>query len=202
MTRTNALKSVAAVAVLLLGLSTTPDAAADEWRSIEHPTLDMLFKSVDADLTRFDSVYVEPVSIWYPTETESALKRANTLRERAANELEQALVADGVQLADTPSTTNAMIIRLQLLDFSDMRDSAQARAWQRRFKFDVAPGRVTMVAELIDAKTGNAVVRMADMQDDADSGSAVNLQSALTNWSTIVATAVATPSSEVRMASR
>ncbi|MEO1421166.1 MAG: hypothetical protein AAFU66_09470, partial [Pseudomonadota bacterium] len=84
----------------------------------------------------------------------------------------------------------------------DMRDSAQARAWQRRFKFDVAPGRVTMVAELIDAKTGNAVVRMADMQDDADSGFAVNLQSALTNWSTIVATAVATPSSEVRMASR
>ncbi|MEL6216039.1 MAG: DUF3313 family protein [Pseudomonadota bacterium] len=162
----------------------------------------MLFKSVDADLTRFDSVYVEPVSVWYPMETESALKRANTLRERAANELEQALVADGVQLADTPSTTNAMIIRLQLLDFSDMRDSAQARAWQRRFKFDVAPGRVTMVAELIDAKTGNAVVRMADMQDDADSGFAVNLQSALTNWSTIVATAVATPSSEVRMASR
>ena len=202
MTRTNALKSVAAFAVLLLGLSTTPDAAADEWRSIEHPTLDMLFKSVDADLTRFDSVYVEPVSVWYPMKTESALKRANTLRERAANELEQALVADGVQLADTPSTTNAMIIRLQLLDFSDMRDSAQARAWQRRFKFDVAPGRVTMVAELIDAKTGNAVVRMADMQDDADSGFAVNLQSALTNWSTIVATAVATPSSEVRMASR
>ncbi len=202
MTRTNALKSVAAVAVLLLGLSTTPDAAADEWRSIEHPTLDMLFKSVDADLTRFDSVYVEPVSVWYPTETESALKRANTLRERAANELGQALVADGVQLADTPSTTNAMIIRLQLLDFSDMRDSAQARAWQRRFKFDVAPGRVTMVAELIDAKTGYAIVRMADMQDGADSGFAVNLQSAITNWSTIVATAVATPSSEVRMASR
>ncbi|MEM6817444.1 MAG: DUF3313 family protein [Pseudomonadota bacterium] len=202
MTRTIALKSVAAVAVLLLGLSSAPDAAADEWRSIEHPTLDMLFKSVGVDLSRYDTAYIEPVSVWYPTETESALERANALREHAANELEQALVEDGVQLADTPSTTNAMIIRLQLLDFSDTRDSAQARAWQRRFKFDVAPGRVTMVAELIDAKTGNAIVRMADMQGDVDSGFAKDLQSALTHWSTIVATAVTSPSSDVQMASR
>ncbi|MEO1325953.1 MAG: DUF3313 family protein [Pseudomonadota bacterium] len=202
MTRTNALKSVAAVAVLLLGLSSTPDAAAEEWRSIEHPTLDMLFTSVNANLTRYDTVYVETVSVWYPTETESALERANALRERAASELEQALVEDGVQLADTPSTTNAMIIRLQLLDFSDMRDSAQARAWQRRFKFNVAPGRVTMVAELIDAQTGNAIVRMADMQDEADSGFAADLQSALTHWSTIVATAVATPGGAMQLASR
>ncbi|MEL6369021.1 MAG: hypothetical protein AAFQ16_13790, partial [Pseudomonadota bacterium] len=88
------------------------------------------------------------------------------------------------------------------LDFSDTRDSVQARAWQRRFKFNVAPGRVTMVAELIDAQTGNAIVRMADMQDDADSGFAVDLQSALTHWSTIVATAVATPGGAMQMASR
>ena len=202
MTRTNALQSVAAFAVLLLGLSSAPDAVADEWRSIEHPTLDMLFTSVDADISHYDIAYIEPVSVWYPTETESALERANALREQAANELEQALVEDGVQLADTPSSTDAMIIRLQLLDFSDMRDSAQARAWQRRFKFDVAPGRVTMVAELIDAKTGTAIVRMADMQDGVDSGFAEDLQSALTNWSTIVATAVATPSGEIQMASR
>ncbi|MEL6368438.1 MAG: hypothetical protein AAFQ16_10830, partial [Pseudomonadota bacterium] len=95
MTKTNTVKSMVAVALIVLGLSTATVAAADEWRSIEHPMLDMLFTSVNADLTRYDTVYIETVSVWYPTETESALERANALRERAASELEQALIDDG-----------------------------------------------------------------------------------------------------------
>ena len=82
-----------------------------------------------------------------------------------------------------------MIVRVQFIDFTATPVSEEALAWMRNFSFDVKPGRVTMVTELIDARSGNTVIRMADMQDGMSQGIAGDLQPALTGWSNIVATA-------------
>lgn len=202
MATTNKLKIMAAAsAVLWLGLSAAPLMAADDWQRIEHPTLDMLFTSAAADFAGYERVYLEPVSVWYPTGSAAAVDRVDTLRDWAASELGSAFAANGLEVADAPGP-NAMIVRVQFIDFTDTPVSEEALAWKRRFKFNVEPGRVTMVAELIDARTGDAVVRMADMQDEQASGLSDDLQSALTGWSNLVAAAVAVPTGEVQLASR
>ncbi len=201
MATTNKWKIMAASAALWLGLTSAPLVAADDWQRIEHPTLDLLFTSTAADVAGYERVYLEPVSVWYPTERAAAVDRADTLRDRAASELGSAFAANGLEVVDAPGRA-AMIVRVQLIDFSDTPVSEEALAWKRRFRFSVEPGRVTMVAELIDSRTGNAAVRMADMQDDTDSALSDDLQSALTGWSNLVATAVALPASEVQLASR
>jgi hypothetical protein len=61
---------------------------------------------------------------------------------------------------------------------------------------------VTVVTELIDARTGNTVIRMADMQDGQASGLADGLHAAMTGWSRIVAAAVVPPARAVQLASR
>lgn len=199
---TSKMKTMAAVSALIwFGLSAAPLMAADDWQRIEHPTLDMLFTSSAVNFADYEQVYLEPVSVWYPTESAAAVERVATLREQAARELGSAFAANGLEIADAPGE-NTMIVRIQFIDFTDTPVSAQALAWKRRFTFDVEPGRVTMVAELIDASTGDTVVRMADMQDEAAPELPDGLQSALTGWSNIVATTVVSPSSKVQLASR
>ena len=196
------MKLMAVVGALFwFSLSAAPLMAADHWQRIEHPTLDRLFTSSAASIAGYDRVYLEPVSVWYPSESAAALERVDTLRDRAARELGSAFAANGLEIADAPGP-NTMIVRVQFIDFSDTPVSAQALAWKRRFTFDVEPGHVTMVAELIDASTGDTVVRMADMQDKAAPDIADDLQSALTGWSNIVATTVVSPVSEVQLAKR
>ena len=146
-------------------------------------------------------INLEPVSVWYPTESATTPDRVATLRDWAARELGTAFIANGLEIADSPGQ-NTMIVRIQFIDFTDTPVSAQALAWKRRFAFDVEPGHVTMVAELIDASTGDTVVRMADMQNEAASGLSDDLHSALTGWSHIVATTVVSPVSEVQLANR
>ena len=202
MATTNKMKiAVAATAVLWLGLNAGPLRAADDWQRIEHPTLDMLFTSTATDVAGYDRVYLEPVSVWYPSESAAALDRVASLRDRAASELGNAFAANGLEIADAPGR-NTMIVRIQLIDFTDTPVSEEALAWKRRFRFGVEPGRVTMVAELIDARTGNTVVRMADMQDEQSPELSDGLRSALTGWSHIVAAAVVAPTGEVQLASR
>lgn len=191
---------LAAGAVLWLGLGATPLMAADDWQRVEHPTLDMLFTSTAADVAGYDTVYLEPVSVWYPSEHAGAANRTDTLRDWAASELGNAFAAQGLDVAEAPAP-DALIVRVQFIDFTQTPVSDEALAWKRRFRFDVEPGRVTMVAELIDANTGSAVVRMADMQDESSELSD-DLQSALTGWSTIVAGAVVSPMTDVQLASR
>ena len=188
-------------AVFWFSLSAAPVMAADDWQRIEHPTLDLLFTSSAAPFAGYERVYLEPVSVWYPTESATTPDRVATLRDWAARELGTAFIANGLEIADSPGQ-NTMIVRIQFIDFMDTPVSAQALAWKRRFAFDVEPGHVTMVAELIDASTGDTVVRMADMQDEAASGLSDDLHSALTGWSHIVATTVVSPVSEVQLANR
>ena len=204
MATTNKMKIIAAAsAALWLGLGAAPLMAADDWQRVEHPTLDLLFTSTAADVAGYERVYLEPVSVWYPEEDAAAVDRVDTLRDRAARELGSAFAASGLEVADAPGH-DAMIVRVQLIDFTGTPVSEQALAWKRRFRFNVEPGRVTMVAELIDARTGSAVVRMADMQDEQASG--LDLQSALAGWSNLVAAAVVSPTGEptgeVQLASR
>ena len=196
------MKTMAAVSALFwFGLGAAPLMAADDWQRIEHPTLDMLFTNAAADLAGYGQVYIEPISVWYPTANATAEDRVAKLRDWAASELGTAFSLNGLEVTEAPGP-NTMIIRIQFIDFTDTPVSAQALAWKRRFTFDVEPGHVTMVAELIDASTGDTVVRMADMQDDAAPGLSDELQSALAVWSNIVATTVVSPSSEVQLASR
>ena len=108
-----------------------------------------------------------------------AATHAETLRTWAVGELGSAFEEHGLDVVDAPAP-GTMIVRVQFIDFTATPVSEEALAWTRNFGFDVKPGRVTMVTGLIDARSGDTVIRMADMQDGMSQGIAGDLQSALT----------------------
>lgn len=192
---------VALMSALLLGLGTSPVMAADDLQRVDHPKLDWLFTNPTAMFVEHQAVYLEPVSVWYPSSGTSTAARVDALRADATSQLQNAFQSKGVSVVDAPEHS-AIVVRVQLIDFTETPVSQDALAWQRRFKFDVAPGRLTIVAELIDAETGATMVRMADMQDEQLDNLAGDLGPVLRGWSEIVASSVALPPGGMQLASR
>ncbi|MEM8547266.1 MAG: DUF3313 family protein, partial [Pseudomonadota bacterium] len=169
MTRINLKVRIASIALLSLGLVAAPLMAAEGWQQMEHPTLDMLFINSSVDMALYEQVSLEPVSVWYPAETQSAADRAERLRTSTVAEFGRAFAAGGLELTEADADGD-LLVRVQLIDFTNISNMDDVLEWQRRFKFSVEPGRVTMVVELIDAQTGQAIVRIADMQEGSSVG--------------------------------
>ncbi|MEL7024568.1 MAG: hypothetical protein AAGL69_12555 [Pseudomonadota bacterium] len=202
MSGTSRLRSIAVIfSVLSFGIGAAPLLAQDDWRQVQHPGLDSLFMNLAADFPVTQQVYLEPVSVWYPSNSNEAADRADALRTDAANQLTSAFIANQIDVIDS-STSGSIIVRVQLIDFTATPASAEALQWQRRFRFNVEPGRLTIVAELIDADTGNAVLRLADMQDESSEGLVDDLRAVLNGWSQVLAQSIASPATDVQLASR
>ena len=201
MTTTNLKARIVSIPLLWLGLAAAPLMAAEGWQQMEHPALDMLFISSAMQLALYDQVYLESVSVWYPAKSEAAEERADRLRTSAVTEFGRALEAGGFELAEAHADGD-LVVRVQLIDFTHISNMDDVLEWQRRFKFSVAPGRVTMVVELIDAQTGQAVVRIADMQEESSVGLPETWQADIASWSHSVASLVAPHGGDVQLASR
>ena len=157
---------ISAFALLWLGLMLAPAiASADDLIEVGHPDVDFLFKSTkQAD--SYANIVLEPVSVWYPSGDEDETEPADRLRQQAIGEFADAAIARGLAL-HTSGVSDAIIARIQYIDLTNSTSDPQ---WADQFQFRVAPGFVTIVAELRDAETGEVLVRMANLQDDEGAG--------------------------------
>lgn len=190
MTTKDSLRFVIAATLLLwLGLMFAPALLANEsWQEIEHPSLDALFASSNRPVTSYAAAKLDTVSIWFPDGDQQAARRADDLRQLTGNYFEAAIAAHGMTLADDDGDADdVVIVRIQLIDLRSLSGDGIAPDWAKNFRFRVASGRVTLVAELVDAATGQTVLRMADLQDAASIDRPAAIDRVLQHWGDVVA---------------
>lgn len=177
--------------LLWLGLMFAPALLADEaWQPIEHQDFDLMFVATDTPAGIYQNVYLEPVSVWYPGGSGEA--SAQLLRQRADERFRGAIRDFGMRLAAEPDDAS-MILRIQLIDLKSGAVSDADIEWARTFRFRVQPGRVTLVAEFLDAASGRVVARIADLEDSPAGapGVAFELDRALAVWGEALASGAA-----------
>lgn len=190
---------ISSCALLWLGLMIAPAiVVADELEQVDYPDIDFLFTADDA-ADDYTQVYVEPISVWYPTGHGEA--SANDLRRLASGHVENALSEHGLELVDAPSH-GALIIRIQYIDLTSSHASVDTLELASRFRFRVEPGRITIVAEARDATTGKFLLRMADLQENnlSEEGTVEALHFALRQWGDVIASSITWPSEDAQVA--
>lgn len=189
--------------LLWLGLMIAPAVvAADELQQVEHPTIDYLFTATGlADDYR--DVYLEPVSVWYPSGDRDGPASADELRRRATAHFDDALSANGFQRVADPRD-NSLIVRIQYIDLTAATASTETLEWARQFRFRVEPGCITIVAEMRDAATDRVIMRIADIHEQNDLGDSLSDQTdlALRQWSEVIASSATGAPEAIQLASR
>lgn len=157
---------ISAVALLWLGLMLAPAiASADDLIEVGHPDVDFLYTSTKQS-DSYSNIVLEPVSVWYPSGDDAGIESADRLRQQAIGEFADAAIAHGLAL-HTSGVGDAIVARIQYIDLTNATADPQ---WADQFQFRVAPGFITIVAEVRDAETGDVLVRMANLQDGDSSG--------------------------------
>ena len=188
MTTKDSLRFVIAATLLLwLGLMFAPAVLADEaWQQLEHPSLDALFASSEQPATSYAAAKLDTVSVWFPGETEQAASHAEELRRLTSDYFEAAIAARGIAAAGG-GADDTVVVRVQLIDLRALPGDGIVPDWARDFRFRVASGRVTLVAELVDAATGRTVLRMADLQDSPPDDTPATVERMLQHWGDVIA---------------
>lgn len=190
--------------LLWLGLMFAPALlAAEAWQELEHPSLDALFASNKQPAVSYHSVRLEPVSVWFPGDDIRAARHAEELRQLTGDHLQAAIVARGLTVADEPAGdvgNKSVIVRVQLIDLRSLPGDGDVPVWADDFRFRVATGRVTLVAELIDAATGRTVLHMADLQDSESADTPAAVDRMLQHWGEIVAQNAESPPGPLQLA--
>lgn len=170
-------------------LMCAPALIADEaWQEIEHPALDFLYSNKHRPVAGYQNVVLDSVSVWYPDEAKSNLRDATDLRQRTEESFSASIKARGLNLV-TQAGDDGVIVAIQLIDLRSYPATHETPVWAKHFGFRVMPGRVTMVAEFRDAKTGQVVMHMADLEDNLrfDAASMSGIEQILARWGDAVA---------------
>lgn len=184
--------AVTATLLLWLGLMLAPAVLADEaWLELEHPSLDALYASSRQPSAQYRAAKLDAVSVWFPDATADAARHAEELRQLTGDYFEAAIVDRGLALtgsgSDGSDGNGVVIVRVQLIDLRALAGDGNIPDWAANFRFRVAAGRVTLVAELVDAVTGKTVLRMADLQDIPTIDTPAAVDRMVQHWGDIVA---------------
>lgn len=191
MTRDSLRIAIAATALLWLGLMFAPPLLADEaWQELEHPSLDALFAGSSQRVTPYAAARLDAVSVWFPDDNVRAARHAEQLRQLTSDYFKAAIAARGMAVTangDAGNVDDVVVVRVQLIDLRSLPGDSMVPEWAERFRFRVAAGRVTLVAELADAATGQTLLHMADLQDSLFVNSPATFDRMLQQWGDIVA---------------
>ena len=137
------------------------------WEPTNDGRFDQAYRLNQADVSGFKRVLLDPLSVWYAAQ-EGAPGRVAELQCRFAAVFGARLEAHGFQLVDDPGES-VLRLHVELVDMRINQPTSAQLAWSERFAFNVAPGHMTLVAEIRDTSTGAVLLRIAD-QDDAAAG--------------------------------
>lgn len=189
-------------ALLWLGLLVTPVVLAEgSWHAVDQYELDFLFVDTAVSAPSLDAVHIAPVSVWYPTTDTAAALRADSLRKRAQQVFSAAFTDAGMAVVDDPDTAS-VTVDIQLIDLKTATRESEWLELARSYRFRIAAGRVTLVAEIRDAVTGRTLARVADLEDAyiGNDAPAAALERALATWGIAVAASMDRAGAERRFA--
>ena len=167
---TNRLASLVTLLLVVAGCSTT---TYESYRPVKNAKTDIAYVAVSADFSKYSRLMGEEMGIFYPTHatvSEQDLARVRTaFRESFLAQLTH------YEIVDKPAK-DVLKISVSLVD---LRGTAADRLPQlsRDINEILQPGKLTVIIEMSDSVSGNAILRAADTErsptiDLAEDGSA------------------------------
>ena len=152
--------SIFATAAAALLAMPSASAATAEWTQIEESEFDFLFLGTEADFSGYNKILIDPLSVWHTGDRVDEQQLAR-LRESFTTSFARNFEQAGFAVAQEPGDG---VIRLHV-EIIDLKTGVSGDVLlNERFLFDVAPGRITLVADLCDALSGEVLLRIADLE--------------------------------------
>ena len=130
--------------------------------------LDEVFVKQGVDFSRYHSVIIDDVSVWYPTEhspsPENVEKaRANLTRaQRLFRQTISDALSENYPVTDMPGK-DVLRVKAEFVDLRALQPGVEIPREVARLEFETRPGHITMTARLLDSRTGELLARAADL---------------------------------------
>jgi hypothetical protein len=137
--------------------------------------LDEVFVKKDVDFTRYRAVIVEDVDVWYPKEaspTPQNQKKAEANLAKARHLFRETIrdaLSEHYQVTDEAGKDVLRFIA-EFVDLRSIPADGKLPAELDRYEFETKPGHITMVARLLDSKSGDVLARVADLGKKESAG--------------------------------
>ena len=131
-------------------------------------TLDEVFVKQDVDFSRYTSVMIDQVSVWYPDEYAPSAENAGKAQANLAKaqDLFHGTIAkalsDRYTVTDKPGR-NVLRLHVEFVDLRAARQDVDVPGDLSRYEFKTRPGHITMIGQLFDASSGEQLARAADL---------------------------------------
>ncbi|MEM7282328.1 MAG: hypothetical protein AAF438_11940 [Pseudomonadota bacterium] len=180
-------KGIFATAILSLSALASADMPVEHWQMLE-TELDFVFVSERAPLVERQEIFIDPINVWYPTETGGGDELVEQLQHKSMDSLVQSLNQAGYVVLESPKP-GALRLHVELIDLKLHSVPKSGNPWQDRFVFDVTPGHLTLVMELIDIDTNEVLMRAADQEKSLDTNLSPwqQAEDQLLKWSQLIA---------------
>jgi hypothetical protein len=137
--------------------------------------LDDVFIRQDVDFSRYRSAIIDDVSVWYPDKfapspenaekAKSNLAKAQVLfRESISNAL-----SDRFTLTGKPGK-DVLRLHVEFVDLRAARSESDIPEDLARHEFNTKPGHITMIGQLFDSRSGELLMRVADLGKQRSEG--------------------------------
>jgi hypothetical protein len=157
--------------LLLAACSSTVNVYQYQYES----RLDEVFVKKDVDFTRYRSVIVNDIDVWYPTQaspspenkakSDANLARARTLFRQTIRDA----LSDRYAVTDKAGK-DVLRLTAEFVDLRSLPEGADIPSEMDRYEFETKPGHITMVAQLRDSKSDEILARVADLGKKQSAG--------------------------------
>ncbi|MEM7283158.1 MAG: DUF3313 family protein [Pseudomonadota bacterium] len=159
------------VIILLLALiGCTSSGTPAPLHRVPSDKVDLLFSGNNLDLSKYDQVLVDPLSIWYSTPNNEEWTPDPKVLERMRGHFWDALVHEleergGYEIVRDPGP-RVLHVHAEIVDLKICVSCTAPVPDSRlqRYRFRLVPGQITLVAELRDSQTGEVLLRAADLE--------------------------------------
>jgi hypothetical protein len=137
--------------------------------------LDEVFVAQDVDFTRYHSVIVDPISVWYPekyTPSPENLRKVTENLDRAQYLFRETIIhslSDRFTVVDQPGD-GVLRLHVEFVDLRAAQRDEDVPGDLERFQFNTRAGHITMVGQLMDSRTGMQLARAADLGSQSVGG--------------------------------
>ncbi len=148
--------AVAVCAVLLVAGCTRVEV----YQEIGDARLQRVYLKENVDFSAYHAVLIDSISVWYPPGRGPDAQALQTIDALFQQAMRKAL--RGVYpVVDTPAR-DALRVHVEFIDLSAVAPDQDIPPALQRYRFDAAPGRITLVGELKDSVTDEVLARAAD----------------------------------------
>lgn len=191
------MSAMACAGMLLIGgAAQAAFSSTAKWIQIDDSGADFLFVRPDADLSRFDKVMIDPLSVWYADsgserddELQSNIQRLCAAFEQVfSHRLERA----GFQIVTEPAE-GVLRLHVEIIDMKLNISKGDAEAYSSKYLFAVVPGQMTLVGSLHDSQTDEILLRMADVEKGSNAQPVSvwdEVDVAFGHWSTVLSASI------------